>query len=228
MVQFHFWDYNVPRYVETALYLVEMQKTGKIRRIGVTNFDVPRPKELIDAGVPIVSNQVQYSILDQRPEHGMVKFCQQHGIKLLCYGTVAGGFLSERYLGVKEPKEPLENRSLIKYKLIIDDFGGWVLFQKLLTVLAKIAKKHGVSITNVATRYILDKPQIAGVIIGARNASHIQDNLKTFGFEFDKEDRALLANILSKAKKLTGDTYTLERDRQGKHGRIMKYNLNKD
>ncbi len=227
LVQFHWWDYDIPRYVETALHLVELQKVGKIRNIGVTNFDVPRLKELVDAGVPVVSNQVQYSMLDQRPEHGMVEFCQQNDIKLLCYGTVAGGFLSEKYLGLPEPQQPLENRSLIKYKLIIDDFGGWVFFQKLLSVLAKIAKKHCVSITNVATKYVLDKLQVAGVIIGARNANHIQDNLRTFGFELDKEDRVLLANILSKANKLAGDTYTLERDREGKHGRIMKYNLNK-
>lgn len=226
LVQYHWWNYDVPRYVETALHLAEMQKAGKIRNIGVTNFDVPRLKELVDAGVPIVSNQVQYSILDHRPENGMVEYCQQQGINLLCYGTVAGGFLSDRYLGFPEPQEPLENRSLIKYKLIIDDFGGWELFQETLATLAKIAQKHGVSMTNVATRYILDKPQIAGLIIGARNTSHIQDNLNIFAFDLDEVDMHLLEAVISKSPGLEGDVYTLERDRNSKHGRIMQYNNN--
>ena len=80
--------------------------------------------------------QVQYSLLDDRPEHGLVDLCRKHGIHLLCYGTVAGGFLSDRWLGAPEPQPPFENRSLTKYKLIIDDFGGWDLFQELLRTLA--------------------------------------------------------------------------------------------
>lgn len=227
LVQYHWWDYDVPHYVEAAIYLAEMQREGKIRNIGVTNFDVPRLKELIYAGVPIISNQVQYSILDQRPENGIVEFCQQQGIKLLCYGTVAGGFLSERYLGVPEPQEPLENRSLIKYKLIIDDFGGWELFQEALATLAKVAQKYGVSMTNVATRYVLNKPQVAGLVIGARNTSHIKDNLNIFGFDLDESDTDLLESVTSKSPGLEGDVYTLERDRDSKHGKIMQYNNGK-
>ena len=53
----------------------------------------------------------------------MVDFCRENGIQLLCYGSVAGGFLSARYAGLPEPEEPLPNRSLTKYKLIIDELG---------------------------------------------------------------------------------------------------------
>jgi len=72
----------------------------------------------------------------------MAACCRDHAIALLSYGTVGGGFLSEHWLGRPEPSAALANRSLIKYKLIIDDFGGWALFQELLTVLADIARKH--------------------------------------------------------------------------------------
>ncbi|OGE32326.1 aldo/keto reductase [Candidatus Daviesbacteria bacterium RIFCSPHIGHO2_02_FULL_36_13] len=226
LVQFHWWDYSVPRYIDVAQHLVDLQRSGKIRNIGVTNFDVPRLKELVEAGIPIVTNQVQYSVLDQRPEHGMVEFCQQQGIKLLCYGTVAGGFLSERYLGVPEPREPLENRSLTKYKLIVDDFGGWELFQEMLTTLAIVAKKHRVSMTNVATRFVLDKPQVAGIIIGARNTNHLEDNLRVFDFDLDEEDNRLLESVIRKSPGIQGDTYALERDINDRHGRIMHYNNN--
>ncbi|MFC2037905.1 aldo/keto reductase, partial [Chloroflexota bacterium] len=116
LVQFHWWDYRVPGYVEAALHLQCLQQAGKIRHLGVTNFDVPHLAAILDAGVSVVSNQVQYSVLDRRPEAGMVELCERRGIALLCYGTVAGGFLSDRYLAVPEPGSPLENRSLIKYK----------------------------------------------------------------------------------------------------------------
>ncbi len=228
LVQFHWWDYDVPRYIETAHNLVDLQKKGKIRYIGMTNFDIARLQELVDSGVQIVSNQTQYSVVDHRPEHGIVGFCKEHSIKLLCYGSAAGGFLSERYLGVPEPKEPFENRSLVKYKLIIDDFGGYGLFQELLRCLDSIAKKYKVSLTNVASRYVLQKPQVAGIIIGARNANHLKDNSRIFSFDLDSEDLSLIESIIKKSKGPEGDTYYLERIKGGRHASIMKYNLNKE
>jgi aryl-alcohol dehydrogenase-like predicted oxidoreductase len=228
LVQFHWWDYDIPRYVETALILKELQKKGKILNIAGTNFDVPHLSEIIDAGVSFLSLQVQYSVLDHRPEKKMVEFCRTHGIYLICYGTVAGGFLSEKYLGVPEPQYPLENRSLTKYKLIIDDLGGWEYFQLLLKTLNGIAKKHNTSIANIASRYVLEKPQVAAVVIGARNANHVDDIAKIFDFSFDIEDRAKLEVVFNQAKELDGDIYSLEREKGGRHANIMKYNLNKE
>ncbi len=85
------------------MHLEGLRKAGKIRHIALTNFDVPHLQQILDAGVQIVSNQVQYSVLDRRPEQGMATFCEAHGIALLCYGTIAGGFLTERYLDEPEP-----------------------------------------------------------------------------------------------------------------------------
>jgi aryl-alcohol dehydrogenase-like predicted oxidoreductase len=227
LVQFHWWNYEVPRAVEVALMLKELQAEGKIDRIGGTNFDTPHTRALLDAGVPLVSMQVQYSLLDRRPEHGLAALCAERGVKLLCYGTVAGGFLSERWLGAPEPQEPLANRSLVKYKLIVDDFGGWPLFQELLETLRDIGRKHGVSLTAVASRWVLDRPQVAGVIVGARNADHLAENLNAFRFALDAADRAAIDAVLARRRGPEGDTYTLERDREGRHGRIMNYDLNR-
>ncbi len=227
LVQFHWWNYAVPGAVETALMLQELQREGKIDRLGGTNFDTPHTRAMLDAGVRLVSMQVQYSLLDDRPEHGLVQLCTERDVKLLCYGTVAGGFLSERWLGQREPGEAFANRSLTKYKLIIDDFGGWELFQELLGTLQRVGAKHGVGITAVATRWILDKPQVAGAIIGARYADHLSDNLTVFRFALDIEDRAAIEAVLAQRKGPEGDTFALERDREGRHGRIMKYDLNK-
>ena len=227
LVQFHWWDYNIPRYVQTALELDRLRRAGKIAQIGVTNFDTRRLGELLAAGVPIVSHQVQYSLLDQRPAATMVDICRAHDIVLLCYGTVAGGFLSERWLGQEAPdRATLTNRSLIKYLLIIEDFGGWALFQELLRVLTRIAGKHHTDVASIASRFILDRPQVAAVIVGATNASHLESNARIASLCLDGEDRSALEAVIQRRSGPQGDVYTLERDRTGRHGQIMKYELN--
>lgn len=226
LVQFAWWDYAVPRYVEVAGWLEEQRRAGKIRFIGTTNLDVSRLGEICDAGVPIVANQPQYSLLDRRPEARMIEFCRRRGIHLLCYGTVAGGFLSGRWLGQSEPAGLLANRSLVKYRLIIEEFGGWALFQELLRVLAEIARKHRVSLTNIATRWVLERPQVAGVLVGTRSAAHLHDNLRVFELCLDREDRERLDDVLQRAAGPTGEPFGLERVPGGRHAVIMKTDLN--
>ena len=224
LVQFHWWDYAAPRMVETALWLVELQRAGKIELLGGTNFDTPTTQALLDAGVPVATMQVQYSVLDRRPEQALGALARRRGIGLLCYGTVAGGFLSDAWLGRPEPDAP-ENRSLAKYRLIIEDFGGWVLFQTLLRTLRDSADRHGVDIASVATRHVLDQPGVAATIVGVRNRAHLAAHARLFDFALDDADRAGIDAVLSRAQPVEGDIYTLERDHDGRHGRIMKYNL---
>ncbi len=226
LVQFHWWDYAVPRYLDMAGWLNEMRLEGTIANVSGTNFDTARTLEILRSGVPLTSMQVQYSLLDARPERQLVKIAQENNIWLLCYGTVAGGFLGDRWLGKPEPQEPLENRSLTKYKLIIDDFGGWDVFQALLQTLRRIADRHGADIATIASAAMLNRPSVAAVIVGARNQSHLARNLAVSNLRLDEQDRAEIAAIQAQGQVPEGDVYTLERDRTGRHGNIMKYNLN--
>jgi aryl-alcohol dehydrogenase-like predicted oxidoreductase len=225
IVQFHWWDYAAPRIVETALWLKDLQAEGKIDLIGATNFDTAHLEAMIAAGVPVKTLQVQYSLLDHRPAGAMAAACQRLGVTLLCYGSLAGGFLGERWLGAPEP-ETLTNRSLIKYKLIIDDWGGWALFQALLATLARVAARHGVTISGIAARHVLDRPAVGAVIIGARTGEHLARTVAIGRVALTAEDRAEIDAVLAQSRPLAGDVYTLERDRTGRHGSVMKYNLN--
>lgn len=205
VVQFHWWDYNDTRYLDALHHLSKLSDEGKIRYLALTNFDTERIDIMVENGFKLVSNQVQYSVLDQRPEVKMTPFCQKHGIKLLTYGTLLGGFLSEKYLGKPEPgRSQLDTPSLQKYKNMIDAWGGWNLFQELLVVLGGISKKHHVSIANVATKYILDKPAVAGVIIGTRLgvAEHRLDNMQVFELQLDKEDNDAIKSVTSRSNNL--------------------------
>ncbi|HEY9599185.1 MAG TPA: aldo/keto reductase [Cyanophyceae cyanobacterium] len=191
LMQFHWWDYRDKSYLDALHYMTELQKEGKIKHLALTNFDTEHLKIITEAGIKIVSNQVQFSLIDRRPEVNMVKFCQEHNIQLFTYGTLCGGLLSEKYLGQPEPRGgEISTASLRKYKNMVDAWGGWRLFQDSLSVLNGIAEKHGTSIPNVAVRYILDKPAVAGVIIGARLSvsEHRSDNAKVFDLILDAED----------------------------------------
>jgi len=205
LLQFHWWDYNDASYLDALNHLSKLQDEQKIKHLGLTNFDTERVKIMIENGFEIVSNQVQYSILDQRPEKLMTSFFAKHGIKILSYGTLLGGFFSEKYLGIDEPhRGDLTTASLQKYKNMIDTWGGWQLFQELLSILDKIAKKHNCSIANVSTRFVLDRPQVAGVIIGARLgiANHREDNSKVFDVKLDDEDISSISGITAKSNDL--------------------------
>ena len=228
LVQFHWWNYGVDRWLETADWLNELRLTGKINKVSGTNFDTQRMLAIVNSGVPLTSMQVQYSLLDRRPEKSMFAAAAEHGISLFCYGTVAGGFLGEKWLGAAEPEAPLENRSLVKYKLIIDEFGGWQLFQDLLVVLARIARQHDTGIATIASAAVLARKGVAAVIVGARNRSHLKENVQVSSVKLTSEDLAAINEVVSRSQELDGDVYTLERDTRGRHGSIMKYNLNSE
>lgn len=228
LVQFFWWDWSIGDPVHGLEPLVRLKERGKIRNLGLTNWDVDRIAPFVEAGFDVVSAQVQYSVLDRRPASGLAPWAADHDMKLLCYGTLAGGFLTEQWLGADDPGFAFENRSLIKYRLIIDEFGPWALFQDLLSALRQIGDKHGVSLSSVATRWALDQPQVAAAIVGARYARHLPKTLEVFSFALDAADQALIASVHARSSGPIGPVFGLESDRNGRHGRIMKYELNTD
>jgi aryl-alcohol dehydrogenase-like predicted oxidoreductase len=205
LLQFHWWDYGDAGYLDAFKHLADLRDEGQIRHLALTNFDTERLRVIADHGIGVVSNQVQYSLVDRRPETRMAPFCRDHGITFLAYGTLLGGLLSEKYLGHAEPqRSELKTASLQKYKNVIDAWGGWTLFQELLTVLKDVADKHRAGIANVGVRYVLDRPSVAGVIVGARLgiAEHLADNARVFGFALDDGDLALIEGVLGKSRDL--------------------------
>lgn len=208
LMQFHAWQYAHPSWVDCLFWLQELKNEGLIRHLGLTNFDTAHLQVVVNSGIEVVSNQVCYSLLDQRAAGEMTQLCLTHGVKLLAFGTVAGGFLSEKWLGKPEPvlSESL-TWSQMKYKRFIDAAGGWEHFQNLLRTLQPIAQKHGVGIATLASHYMLLQPAVAGVIIGARlgKSEHLAENEGLFLIQLDEADRASIQTALSSLQKIPGD-----------------------
>jgi len=226
LLQFHWWDYAVPGAIEVAIWLDELRRAGKIRHLGLTNFDLDHVRGIVDAGVELTSIQVQYSVLDRRPERALAPWCRERGIALLAYGTLAGGLLSDRYRGAPDLTTPAANRSLTKYRLIVEEFGGWDALQDVLEGLEAVAARHGVSTALAALRWVLERPGVAAVIVGASKRDRRDASRGLWQTGWAAERWSELQRVLALHPGPQGTVYGLERDPAGPHMGILRMSLN--
>jgi aryl-alcohol dehydrogenase-like predicted oxidoreductase/enamine deaminase RidA (YjgF/YER057c/UK114 family) len=206
LLQLHWWSYQHPGWLDALHQVNQLRQEGLIRALGVTNFDAAHLALALADGIQLVSNQVPFSLIDRRAAGPLCELCGARSVKLIAYGALCGGFLSERWLGRPEPGS-IADWSRAKYKRFIDAAGGWRAFQAVLAAAGEIARKHGVSIANVATRWVIDHRAVAAVIIGARitESEHRSDNLGVFAFALDAEDRARLEDAFRATTPIKGD-----------------------
>jgi aryl-alcohol dehydrogenase-like predicted oxidoreductase/enamine deaminase RidA (YjgF/YER057c/UK114 family) len=208
LLQYHAWNYADASWLDTLFDLQDLRTQGLIRHLGLTNIDTAHLRVVVASGIEVVSNQVSFSLLDQRASGGLRPFCVEHGVHLLAYGTLAGGWLTDRWLGAPEPDwERLPTWSLMKYARFLRIAGGWRALQGVLKAAASVAARHAVSLANVASRFILDQPGVAGVIIGARlgEREHIDDTLRLFSLALTDDDRSEIRAALATLQSIPGD-----------------------
>ncbi|MGQ0734684.1 MAG: aldo/keto reductase [Acidobacteriota bacterium] len=208
VLQFHAWNYADPSWLETLFHLQELKQEGLVRHLGLTNVDTAHLRVVLASGIEVVSNQVSFSLIDQRAAGDLASFCATNGVHLLAYGTLAGGWLTERWLDQEEPDwERTGTWSQMKYGRFIRAAGGWPGLQRVLRAAATVASRHGVSVPNVATRFILDQPGVTAVIVGARlgEREHIDDTLRLFALQLSAADREEIRQALATLQAIPGD-----------------------
>ena len=193
--------------------------------------------------------QVQYSVLDRRPEAALVPLCQASGAVLLPYGVLAGGFLTDRWLGAPDPLQgegealeqlsmealcdfaKLPTRSHTKYYLMIRESGGWARFQRLLRILRGVADRHSTTIAVVAAAWVLGRPAVGAIILGSSSEAHLEATMSVFELRLSERDLAEIDvherefNPPGLAEHPLGAVYALERRFGSKHSGIMRFNL---
>ena len=206
LLQFHWWTFEHPGYIDAMQELAKLRQQGLIAHLGLANFDTAHLRVLLHEGSPVASNQVCMSLLDRRGTEDMTALCLQAGVKLLTYGVLGGGFLSDRWVGAAAPAE-VRDWSKMKYQRFIQAVGGWDALQTVLKAAQTIARKHRVSVSNVATRWVLEQAAVAAVIVGARlgESEHRADNLRPFEFQLDADDHAVLDQAFAMTRRLSGD-----------------------
>ena len=208
LLQFHAWNYADPSWLDALFHLQDLKHEGLIRHLGLTNVDAAHLRLVLASGIEVVSNQVSCSLIDRRAAGRLAAVCAEYGVGLLAYGTVCGGWLSEKWLGRDEPDWQRDGTwSQMKYARFIREAGGWPALQRVLRAAHAVAARHGVSLTNVATRFIMEQPGVAAVIVGARlgERAHIADNARLCAFELTAADRAELAAAIATLAPIPGD-----------------------
>ena len=208
LLQFHAWRFSSPAWLDALFFLEELRAEGLVGHLGAVNFDTAHLRVAVASGIRLVSNQVAFSLLDRRAAGRMSAFCRDHGVQLLTYGALAGGFLTERWLDRPAPTEAERSTwSEMKYHRFIESAGGWERFQILARSVAAVARKHHVSMANVACRAILDEPAVGAVIVGARlgERSHLEDNARIFSLVLDEDDRRAIAAAAAGLAPIPGD-----------------------
>ncbi|KUF10953.1 aldo/keto reductase [Pseudoponticoccus marisrubri] len=206
VMQFHWWQYQSPEYLDALVELMKLREEGLVGHIGLTNFDAAHLRMVLKQGIEVATNQVCFSVVDRRAAGELTAVAEAHGVGLLGFGTLCGGFLSNKWLGQAKPAE-IADWSRMKYMRFIETAGGWDRFQTLLQALAAVGDRHGVSVSNVASRWVLEQGATAGVIVGARlgENAHRDDNRRMLGFALDAEDRATIDAAVAELDPIPGD-----------------------
>jgi len=189
LYQCHWPDPNTPLQ-ETFEELKKLIGEGKIKYIGVCNFS---KAELVSACsmAPVISNQVQYSILDREIEKELIPFCKENNISILSYGALGGGVLSGKY---KTP--PAFSKGDVKsffYKYYRG--AGWDKAQKMLLALREIAARREVPVSQVAINWVLRCPQMASCIVGCRTPEQLNQNVNASDWQLIAEEIAKIENV---------------------------------
>lgn len=221
-----YWDDSsrVDELLTTSLYLQEERGAGRVGAVGFTNFNTATLERIRAAGCEVASHQIQFSLLDRRPRREQLAWAGEAGCYLLPYGVLAGGLLSDRYLGQPAESVVLDTYSKQKYASVLRQAGGWAWLQRLLGVLRSVADAHGgaggganaaaqppLPLASVAARWVLQQPRVGALILGARNAAHVGDTVGLFGFELTPGDLERIEAVLAEGPQPKGDTYEWER-----------------
>ncbi len=191
LYQVHWPDTNTPFEVSMEA-LVKLQEVGKIRYIGLSNFNVSQIEACLNHA-EVVSLQPPFNLFERGAEQDVLPFCQKNGIATLVYGGLCRGMLTGKFKGDEQfPRGDLR-RGDPKFKP--DRFMQYV---KAVEELKKIAASYGKSVAQFALRWALHQPGVTMVIAGARTAAQVEENAGIAGWRIDQEDLAKVDAILSR------------------------------
>jgi aryl-alcohol dehydrogenase-like predicted oxidoreductase len=166
-------------------------EAGKIRAVGVSNYSAEQMREAYAAlskrGIPLASNQVEYSLLHRKPEvNGVLDACRELGIALIAYTPLAGGLLTGKYSA--------QNRPGGFFRRILPQYNRKTLdaVQPVIKILREIGDRYSKSPNQVALRWLIENP-IVLPIPGVKTGKQAMDNAAALSFSLTSEDVRILS-----------------------------------
>lgn len=188
-IYFIHWPDGKTPIEETINTLSKLKKEGKVLHIGLSNFsayEIERAHKV----EPISFVQYSYNLIDRKIENSIIPLCDRLGIKLLCYGALAQGFLTGKY-ACREDFDKSDHRSRLPHFQGVNEERN----RKIISTLKLLAEKYNVNSGQVAIAWCLKRCAIKGVILGAKNAVQVKENADSLGIELNDEDFIHLNNI---------------------------------
>ncbi|HEV2399999.1 MAG TPA: aldo/keto reductase [Candidatus Sulfotelmatobacter sp.] len=173
--------------------LAELKREGKVRWIGVSNFNVQQIQRA-SAIAPVTSLQPPYSLLHRDVESDVLPYCQKHGIGVIVYSPMASGLLTGAMTRERIAKLPDDD-----WRKTHSNFNEPNLSRNLALVdlLQEIARKHGRSAGEVAIAWTLQNPAVTGAIVGARNAKQAEGVMRAAGLHLSGDELLQIAEFFA-------------------------------
>jgi aryl-alcohol dehydrogenase-like predicted oxidoreductase len=187
LYQVHGWDSNTPL-EETLRTLDDLVRQGKVRYIGLSNLMSWQAATAVMLQERLgleryVTAQMYYSLVGRSLEHEFQSFAEYHNIGILVWSPLAGGFLSGKYSRNNPP--PAGSR--------FADAGQFVPFDRemgyrVVDTLKEVAARHGATPARVAIAWLLSRPAVSSVIVAARKAEQLEDNIRAVDLRLSDDD----------------------------------------
>jgi aryl-alcohol dehydrogenase-like predicted oxidoreductase len=178
---------SIPKLMDQVADAVE---AGKVKTVGVSNYSAEQMREahaaLAKRGIPLASNQVEYSLLNRKPEvDGVLDACRELGITLIAYSPLAGGRLTGKYSA--------QNRASGFFRRVLPQFSSKALdaIQPVIKLLREIGDRYSKTPSQVAIRWLIQNPLVLP-IPGAKNAKQAADNAGALSFSLTSEEVKML------------------------------------
>jgi aryl-alcohol dehydrogenase-like predicted oxidoreductase len=190
LYQVHWPDPNIP-FAETADALAELVWEGKIRHVGVSNFDADQ-MELFAQDGPLETLQPPYHMFRRAIDDTVLPYCRTHDIGVLVYGPLAHGLLT----GAMRASSVF---AADDWRSASPDFTGETFRRNLAVVdrLKQFAAGHDLSLPVLAVAWTLANPAIDAAIVGTRNPAHLTDTVNAVDVQLSREDLAEIDRILA-------------------------------
>src|SRR5579872_3144861 len=188
LYQVHEWDGQTPL-EETLHALDHLVRSGKVRYVGASNYTAWQLMKALGITArldlaPLVSQQIYYSLQAREAEYELIPLTVDQGLGVLVWSPLAGGLLSGKYRRNHQPDAGSRQLTDWNEPPVYDQ-------DKLydtVDVLVDVGEQHGVSAARVALAYLLDKPAVTSLVIGARSSQQLADNLAAADLELTADD----------------------------------------
>ena len=197
LYQIHWPDPAVPA-AETAGALAELIAAGKIRHVGVSNYS-PAQIEELSATLPVESVQPPYNMLRRDIEQELLPYCRSHGIATLVYGTLAHGLLT----GTVDPDTRFAETDWRGTSPIFNG-DGFLANLEVVRRLTSLATELGITVSQLATAWVLAQPGIHVAIIGAQHLHYLQESARAADVTLSEPVLASVEEILASAVPIGG------------------------